>query len=99
MKKLKYLKLLINTVLLKLLVNIIKNQQVKSIKWVFVKLNIQKQKNAYGISIKPLMEAYDSNKYFNDKLKQYCKLYQDIVNIVICHSLKSFWISIYYGSH
>ncbi len=31
-------------------------------KWEFVKLNIQKQEKAIGISIKPLTEAYDSDK-------------------------------------
>ncbi len=64
------------------------------------KIEHPKTKNAYIISIKPFTEAYDSNKkYFNDKFKQYYKLNQDIVYIVICHSLKSLWISIYYGSH
>ncbi len=47
-----------------------------------------------------LREAYDSDKkYFNGKFKQYCKFNQDIVNIVVCHSLTSLLISIYYGSH
>ncbi len=53
------------------------------------KIEHPKTKKAYGISIMPLTEAYDSNKkYFNDKFKQYYKSNQDIVNIVICHSLK-----------
>jgi hypothetical protein len=48
----------------------------------------------------PLTKAFDNiNKHFNDKFKKYCKFNQDIINIVICHSLKSLWISIYYGSH
>ena len=64
------------------------------------KIEHPKTKNAYKISIEPLTEAYDNNKnYFNDKFKQYYMFNQDIVNIVICHSLKSLWISIYYGSH
>jgi hypothetical protein len=64
------------------------------------KIEHPKTKKAYIISIKPLTEAYDSDKkYFNDKFKQYYKLNQDIVNIVICHSLKRLWIGIYYGSH
>ena len=62
------------------------------------KIEHPKTKKAYGISIKPLTEAYDNNKnYFNDKFKQYYMFNQDIVNIVICHSLKSLWINIYYG--
>ena len=64
------------------------------------KIEHPKTKNAYGISIKPLTESYDSNKkYFNDKFKQYYNFNQDIFNIVVCHSLKSLWISVYYGSH
>jgi len=63
-----------------------------------VKIEHPKTKNAYKSSIEPLTEAYDSKKkYFNDKFKQYYKFNQDIVNIVLCHSLKSLWISIYYG--
>ena len=59
-----------------------------------------KTKKAYENLIKPLVEAFDNNnKYFNDKFKKYYKLNQDIVNIVICHSLKRLWISIYHGSH
>ncbi len=53
------------------------------------KIEHPKTKKAYGISIMPLTEAYDNKKkYFNDKFKQYYKFNQDIVNIVICHSLK-----------
>ena len=53
------------------------------------KIEHPKTKKAYRISIMPLTEAYDSKKkYFNDKFKQYYKFNQDIVNIVICHSLK-----------
>ena len=64
------------------------------------KIEHPKTKNAYKISIEPLMKAFDNNKnHFNDKFKQYYKFNQDIVNIVLCHSLKSLWISIYYGSH
>ena len=53
------------------------------------KIEHPKTKNAYKISIEPLTEAYDSNKkYFNDKFKQYYKFNQDMVNIVLCNSLK-----------
>ena len=59
-----------------------------------------KTKKAYENLIKPLVEAFDNNnKYFNDKFQKYYKLNQDILNVVICHSLKRLWISIYYGSH
>ena len=59
-----------------------------------------KSKKSFKDTISPLMEAFDNNnKYFNDKFKKYYKFNQDIVNIVICHSLKRLWISIYYGSH
>ena len=48
------------------------------------KIEHPKTKNAYKISIIPLTKSYDSNKkYFNDKFKQYYKLNQDIVNIVM----------------
>jgi hypothetical protein len=64
------------------------------------KIEHPKTKNAYKSSIVPLTNAFDSNeKYFNDKFKKYYKYKQDMVNIVLCHSLKSLWISIYYGSH
>ena len=63
------------------------------------KIEHPKTKNAYKCSIEPLTKAFDNNnKYFNDKFKKYYKFNQDIVNIVICHSLKRLWISIYYGS-
>ena len=59
-----------------------------------------KTKNEFKNDITPLMDAYyDKNKYFNDKFKKYYKLNKDIVNIVLCTSLKRLWISIYYGSH
>ncbi len=62
------------------------------------KIEHPKTKKAYIVSIKPFSEEYDSNrKYFNDKFKQYDKFNQD--NIVICHLLKSLWISVYYGFH
>ena len=61
-------------------------------------MNIQKTKKAYKGSIEPLAKAFDNNnKYFNDKFKKYYKYKQDIVNIVLCHSLKRLWISIYHG--
>ena len=64
------------------------------------KIEHPKTKNAYKSSIEPLTKAFDNNKnYFNDKFKKYYKYKQDMVNIVLCHSLKSLWISIYYGSH
>ena len=64
------------------------------------KIEHPKTKKAYENLIMPLTKAYDNNnKYFNDKFKNQYRLNQDIVNIVICHSLKSLWISIYYGSH
>ena len=63
-----------------------------------VKIEHPKTKNAYKSSIEPLTKAFDSNeKYFNDKFKKYYKYKQDMVNIVLCHSLKLLWISIYYG--
>ena len=62
------------------------------------KIEDPKTKNAYKSSISPLTKAFDSNeKYFNDKFKKYYKYKQDMVNIVLCHSLKRLWISIYYG--
>ncbi len=65
-----------------------------------MKFNTQKVKKSFKDTISPLMEAFDNNnKYFNDKFKKHYKFNQDIVNIVICHSLKRLWISIYYGSH
>ena len=64
------------------------------------KIEHPKTKKAYKNLIMPLTKAFDNNnKYFNDKFKNQYRLNQDIVNIVICHSLKSLWISIYYGSH
>ena len=63
-----------------------------------VKIEHPKTKNAYKSSIEPLTKAFDSNeKYFNDKFKKYYKYKQDMVNIVLCHSLKRLWINIYYG--
>ena len=63
-----------------------------------VKIEHPKTKNSYKSSIAPLTTAFDSNeKYFNDKFKRYYKYKQDMVNIVLCHSLKRLWISIYYG--
>ena len=62
------------------------------------KIENPKSKKSHENLIKPLTKAFDKNKnYFNDKFKQYYKFNQDIVNIVICHSFKSLWISIYYG--
>ena len=62
------------------------------------KIEHPKTKNAYKSSIAQLTNAFDSNeKYFNDKFKKYYKYKQDMVNIVLCHSLKHLWISIYYG--
>ena len=62
------------------------------------KIEHPKTKNAYKSSIEQLTKAFDSNeKYFNDKFKKYYKYKQDMVNIVLCHSLKRLWISIYYG--
>ena len=62
------------------------------------KIEHPKTKNAYKSSIAQLTKAFDSNeKYFNDKFKKYYKHKQDMVNIVLCHSLKHLWISIYYG--
>ena len=62
------------------------------------KIEHPKTKNAYESSIAQLTKAFDSNeKYFNDKFKKYYKYKQDMVNIVLCHSLKHLWISIYYG--
>ena len=64
------------------------------------KIEHPKTKKAYENLIMPLTKAFDNNnKYFNDKFKNQYRLNQDIVNIVLCHSLKSLWISIYYGSH
>ncbi len=58
-----------------------------------MKLNIQNPKKAFKDSIMPLMNAFDNNnKYFNDKFKKYYKFNRDVVNIVICHSLKNLWI-------
>ena len=63
------------------------------------KIEHPKTKNSYKSSIAPLTKAFDSNeKYFNDKFIKYYKYKQDMVNIVLCHSLKRLWISIYYGS-
>ena len=63
------------------------------------KIEHPKTKNAYKSSNAPLTTAFDSNeKYFNDKFKRYYKYKQDMVNIVLCHSLKRLWISIYHGS-
>ena len=63
------------------------------------KIEHPKTKNAYKSSIAPLTKACDSNeKDCNDKFKKYYKYKQDMVNIVLCHSLKRLWISIYYGS-
>ena len=63
------------------------------------KIEHPKTKNAYKSSIEPLTKAFDNNKnYFNDKFKKYYKYKQDIVNIVLCHSLKRLWVSIYHGS-
>ncbi len=65
-----------------------------------VKIEHPKTKYAYKSSIEPLTKAFDNNEnYFKDKFKKYYKYKQDIVNIVLCHSLKRLWISIYYGSH
>ena len=62
------------------------------------KIEHPKTKNAYKSSIAQLTKAFDSNeKYFNDKFKKYYKYKQDMVNIVLCHSLKCLWISIYHG--
>ena len=66
----------------------------------FYEIQHPKSKKSFKDTISPLMEVFDNNnKYFNDKFKKYYKFDQDIVNIVICHSLKRLWISIYYGSH
>jgi len=78
------------------------NKELASVinKMSICKIEHPKTKNAYKSSIAQLTKAFDRNEnYFNDKFKQYYKFNQDIVNIVICHSLKSLWISIYYGSH
>ncbi len=51
-----------------------------------------KTKKAFEDLIRPLMNSFDNNnKYFNDKFKKYYKFDQDIVNIVLCHSLKCLW--------
>ncbi len=66
----------------------------------FYEIQHPKSKKCFKDTISPLMEAFDNNnKYFNDKFKKHYTFNQDIVNIVICHSLKRLWISIYYGSH
>ena len=63
------------------------------------KIEHPKNKNSYKSTIEPLTEAFDNNKnYFNDKYKKYYKYKQDMINIVLCTSLKRLWISIYYGS-
>ncbi len=66
----------------------------------FYEIQHPKSKKSFKDIISPLMEAFDNNNnYFDDKFKKHYKLNQDIVNIVICHSLKRLLISIYYGSH
>jgi hypothetical protein len=62
------------------------------------KIEHPKTKNAYKSSIEPFTKAFDNYKnYFNDKFKKYYKYKQDMVSIVLCHSLKCLWISINYG--
>ena len=64
------------------------------------KIEHPKTKNAYKSSIEPLTKAFDNNKnYFNDKFNKYYKYKQDMVKIVLCHSLKRLWISGYGGKY